>query len=198
MRCNLFGRHEWLKLRCFWSESKNWRFFSLLWHFLPVSVSPPRQGSSASTTVHEQRSFERKAEEDDGKVSFLSTMSTAISSLCCSSFLSNDISVWEKDADQGGISQCCKVPEQMTPWGSGMWACHHGDRQNDRHIGESVAVLPSVPTPSFPPVFTTCRAPTCCGFTVLSVGLYLCARISYRVFPDVTMLWRSNTFCLKP
>lgn len=124
-------------------------FFPSLWHFLsPVSVSPPWQGSSGSTTVQEQRSFERKAEEDDGKVSFLSTVSAASSSLPSSCFLSNDISVWEKHADQGGISRGCKAPEQMTPWGSGMRVCHHGDRQNDRHIEESVAVLPSVPTPS--------------------------------------------------
>lgn len=34
----------------------------------------------------------------------------------------------------------------------GMRVCHHGDRQSDRHIEESVAVLPSVPPPS--PVLT--------------------------------------------
>lgn len=73
MRYNLFGCHELLKRRCFRAESK------LMLFFFPFAVtfsSPsPWQGSSASTTVHEQRSFERKAEEDDGKVSFLSAIS---------------------------------------------------------------------------------------------------------------------------
>lgn len=166
MRYNLFGCHELLKRRCFRAESKLMLFFFVF--AVTFSSPPPRQGSSASTTVHEQRSFERKAEEDDGKVSLLSTMSTAISSLCCSCFLSNDISVWEKDADQGGISRCCKVPEQMTPWGSGMWACHHGDRQNDRHIEDSVAVLPSVPTP--PPPHPTPQPPQPAGHPHVAVS----------------------------
>lgn len=48
----------------------------------------------------------------------------------------------------------CVLPEKMTPWGWAFhcslcdWVCHHGDRQSDRHIEESVAVLPSVPPPS--------------------------------------------------
>lgn len=37
-----------------------------------------------------------------------------------------------------------------------MQVCHHGDRQSDRHIEESVAVLPSVPSP-FPCPHTTLR-----------------------------------------
>lgn len=40
--------------------------FSLFFHF----ISACQLKGSSSRTVHEQRSFERKAEEDDGKVSF--------------------------------------------------------------------------------------------------------------------------------
>lgn len=43
----------------------------------------------------------------------------------------------------------------------GMQVCHHGDRQSDRLIEESVAVLPSVPPPT-PLTSHQTETPTCC------------------------------------
>lgn len=56
---------------------------------------------------------------------------------------------WEKvsrapwGVRQGGSCRTCTDDTLRM----GMRVCHHGDRQSDRHIEESVAVLPSAPHP---------------------------------------------------
>ena len=65
-----------------------------------------------------------------------------------------------------------------------MPVCHHGDRQNDRHIEGSVAVLPSVPSPSSLPSlhnllcthmlrFRRAKGLELCSFSGISSPLFL-------------------------
>lgn len=62
---------------------------------------------------------------------------------------------WVQLALWGICRGCCAAPEQTTPWEWACQVCHHGDRQSDRHIEESVALLlslpPSPPPPPHPP-----------------------------------------------
>lgn len=90
--------------------------------FLPCpSVSPPslHQGSSSCAAVHEQRSFERKAEEDDGKVSF--PMAGWVSpgpALHVASVSSQTVLLFERErlGTVGGVGAGGgTTPEQTTP-----------------------------------------------------------------------------------
>lgn len=83
----------------------------------------------------------------------------------------------------------------------GMRVCHHGDRQSDRHIEESVAVLPSVPPPSpspfsLPPLPShRTETPTCCWQCCVFCGAQgwsACCVLAFPHWPHAA-LYNMNT-----
>lgn len=74
--------------------------YSVFSYLFVLSLHLIQQGSSSSTMVHEQRPFERKAEEDDGKVSCcdggLASLLGLLFMLFASVILSNSAVVWER------------------------------------------------------------------------------------------------------
>lgn len=101
-------------------------FFVLCLHFLSIL-----KGSSSSTVVHEQRPFERKAEEDDGKVSWRDGDSASLLGLLFVSFasVSSQTALW---FERGGFET--GVGGRGYTRTIGMPVCHCGNRQSDRHI----------------------------------------------------------------
>jgi len=150
-------------------KSQNWTLllnviYCILSPLVLCLVSPLHLTGSSSCTVHEQRSFERKAEEDDGKVSSWTAarfpperpLSVAlVSSLAALCF------------ERRTSARSCVQGRPCWTWTDdslrmGMLVCHHGDRQGDRHLEGSVSVSPSVPPspPPPPPVLTPHRDTT--------------------------------------
>lgn len=127
---------------------------------LVFPLSPPPQGSSSST-VHEQRSFERKAEEDDGKVSFWVAASFAHSGgllFLLHPFPPQPAVLWLERKSVGLREASARVgrvaPVQTTPCA---WACEcvtmETGRATDTSRSQSLScLLPPTPhTPSPPP-----------------------------------------------
>lgn len=136
-------------------------FFSPLVFSPCLLFSPPHQGSS-SCTVHEQRSFERKAEEDDGKVSFWMadwfTLGPPL--FCCCCFSSQPALWFERRTSKGAFSGHSEVSASVVVLHLNRWHPEDGHasvskwRQTDwqTHWGVSrcLAVCPSTQPPACP------------------------------------------------
>lgn len=129
---DLAGQHQFARLQV--NQKGGWNnfnaksdvsyFFDLYLHFI-------QQGSSSSTVVHEQRPFERKAEEDDGKVSWCVGDSASLLGLLFMLFasVSSQTALW---FERGGFET--GVGGQGYIRTIGMPVCHCENRQSDRHI----------------------------------------------------------------
>lgn len=126
----------------------------LLFPTLSLCFTPPslHQGSSSCTAVHEQRSFERKAEEDDGKVSF--PMAGWISpgpAIHVASVSSQTALLFEREMGWGwGVPHPNRRhPENqhasVSPWRQAEWQTHRGTRLL------SCLLFPPFPHTSQPP-----------------------------------------------
>lgn len=140
-----------------WSfTAKSNIFYSFLSCF--CLTSPPSLQGSSSCTVHEQRSFERKAEEDDGKVSSWMadwfTLEPPLSVFFllplnqCLGLREGDLQGWAQWPQWGVCQGGCVAPEQTTPWG---WACECVTMETGRVTDTSRSQLLSCLLSLYPP-----------------------------------------------
>lgn len=143
--------------------------FVLSLHFI-------QQGSSSSTMVHEQRPFERKAEEDDGKVSCCDGSSASLLGLLfmlfASVILSNSVVVWERRLwDRSGRAGLHPNNQHasVSLWIQAEWQTHRGTRLLSC-LSFPPSLTPHSESPRHPRVETLqpCRTRLCSGRTASS------------------------------
>lgn len=151
----------------------NVSFFSYLF---VLSLHFIQQGSSSSTMVHEQRQFERKAEEDDGKVSCCDGGSASLLGLLfmlfASVILSNSVVVWERRLwDRSGRAGLHPNNQHasVSLWIQAEWQTHRGTRLLSC-LSFPPSLTPHSESPRHPRVETLqpCRTRLCSGRTASS------------------------------